>query len=65
MANYEVFKDKTGEWRWRLVANNGEVVAQSEAYTTKESALRGAETAAAVSEMARQEASDHNGAEEG
>ncbi len=64
MANYEVFEDKAGEWRWRLVANNGEVVAQSEGYTTKESALRGAEDAAAVSEMARQEASDH-GAEEG
>ena len=35
-AHYEIFKDAADEWRWRLVAGNGETVAQSEAYTTKE-----------------------------
>ena len=35
----ELFQDATGEWRWRLRARNGEIVAQSEGYTRKESAL--------------------------
>ncbi len=59
MANYEVFEDKAGEWRWRLVADNGEIVASSEAYTTKEHALRGAETASAAATDAAQEAANH------
>lgn len=37
----EVFKSLDG-WRWRLRATNGEIVAQSEGYPTKENALRGA-----------------------
>ncbi len=61
---YEVFTALDGSWRWRLRAGNGEIVAQSEAYTSKSTAERGAQDAAAASEAARQEASDHNGAEE-
>lgn len=35
------YKDKAGEWRWRLVAANGETVADSgEGYTRKWSARR-------------------------
>jgi len=31
----EIYKDKAGEWRWRLVAANGKKVADSgEGYTT-------------------------------
>ena len=47
-ARYEVFEGEpnhtTGERRfyWRLVAANNEVVAQSEAYTRREDAARGA-----------------------
>ena len=34
----ELFQSLNGEWRWRLRAKNGEIVAQSEGYTRKESA---------------------------
>jgi uncharacterized protein YegP (UPF0339 family) len=42
-AHFEVFKDDADEWRFRLVAANGEPVAQSEGYTTEADARRGAE----------------------
>jgi uncharacterized protein len=32
---FELYKDTHDEWRWRLVADNGEIVAQSEGYTRK------------------------------
>lgn len=32
---FEVFKDNAGEWRFRLIGNNGETVAQSEGYSRK------------------------------
>lgn len=41
----EVFKDRRGEWRWRLVAGNGEIQAQSEGYSRRWSATRGARRA--------------------
>ena len=34
---FVVFKDKKDEYRFRLVASNGEIVAQSEGYTAKAS----------------------------
>lgn len=46
-AHFEVFEGGSGvkpEWFWRLKAGNGEIVAQSEAYTTKEHAHEGADT---------------------
>jgi uncharacterized protein YegP (UPF0339 family) len=53
-ARFEIFQDTAGEYRWRLVATNGEVVAQSEGYTRKQDAERGAEAArAAAREAAR------------
>lgn len=43
-AEFEVYKDKAGEFRWRLQANNNEIVADSnEGYTSKASALHGIE----------------------
>jgi uncharacterized protein len=43
-AEFEVYKDKAGEYRWRLQANNNEVVADSnEGYTSKASCLNGIE----------------------
>lgn len=27
--HFEVYQDKTGDWRWRLVAINGRVIADS------------------------------------
>lgn len=35
---FEIYQDVDEEWRFRLVARNGEVVAVSESYTRKESA---------------------------
>jgi uncharacterized protein len=41
-AEFEVYKDKAGEYRWRLQANNNEVVADSnEGYSSKDSCLHG------------------------
>jgi uncharacterized protein YegP (UPF0339 family) len=39
----ELYQDKAGEWRWRRVAKNGEVVADSgEGYTRKSDAVEAA-----------------------
>lgn len=37
---FELFRDDTGQWRWRLRAANNEILCQSEAYTRKTSARR-------------------------
>lgn len=39
MAKAEIFRDKAGEWRFRLVGPNGEVVASSEGYFNREDAV--------------------------
>ncbi|MCB9617615.1 MAG: YegP family protein [Sandaracinus sp.] len=43
-AKFEVYKDKAGEFRFRLKAGNGEIIANSEGYTTKASCLKGIES---------------------
>ncbi|MCX5997200.1 MAG: DUF1508 domain-containing protein [Chloroflexi bacterium] len=44
-AKFELYKDRKGEFRWRLVASNGQAIASSgEGYTTKESAKAGIES---------------------
>lgn len=47
-SKFEVFEDSSNQWRWRLKARNGEIVAQSESYPTKQNAVRGAHTAAGI-----------------
>lgn len=42
-GKFEIYKDRSGQYRFRLKAGNGEVVAQGEAYPRKQGALRGAE----------------------
>ena len=43
-AEFEVYQDSAGEWRWRLKASNDEVVADSaEGYTRQGDASRAAE----------------------
>ena len=38
---FEIFEDETGEWRWRLIASNGEPVAVSEqGFSTKSGVVR-------------------------
>lgn len=39
MARFVIYLDRANEYRWRLVARNGEKVAASEGYTSKQSAI--------------------------
>ena len=41
---FEVYADKAGEYRFRLKARNGEIIAVSEGYKTKKSCLNGIES---------------------
>lgn len=43
-GKFEVYKDKSGGYRFRLKAGNGEVIASSESYKSKASALNGVES---------------------
>jgi uncharacterized protein YegP (UPF0339 family) len=37
---FEIYKDRAGNWRWRLRSRNNKIVAvSSESYTRKEAAL--------------------------
>lgn len=36
---YEYWKAKNGNWYWHLKGGNGEIIAQGEGYTTKQSVL--------------------------
>lgn len=38
MSRFQVYLSKDGQYRWRLKAANGEIIATSEGYTTKYSA---------------------------
>ena len=42
-GTFEVYKDKKGEFRFRLKAGNGEVVATGESYPTKAGVMKGIE----------------------
>lgn len=41
---FEVYNDKAGEFRFRLKATNGEIIAVSEGYTAMKSCLNGIES---------------------
>lgn len=42
---FELFRDVAGEWRWRLIAANGNIIADSgEGYSSKQGAKRGIES---------------------
>jgi len=44
-GKFELYKDKSGEFRFRLKAGNGEVIATgSESYSSKAAALNGIES---------------------
>jgi len=44
-AKFELYKDAKGEFRWRLVASNGQAIASGgEGYKTKASAVNGIES---------------------
>lgn len=42
-GKFEIYKDGRGEFRFRLKAGNGEVVATGEGYSTKAGAIKGTE----------------------
>ncbi|MFA5399474.1 MAG: YegP family protein [Dehalococcoidia bacterium] len=43
-AKFELYKDKKGEFRWKLLATNGQIIAVGEGYTSKDSAKKGIES---------------------
>ncbi|MGF1466843.1 MAG: YegP family protein [Sandaracinaceae bacterium] len=54
-AKFELYRDKKDAWRFRLKAPNGQVIASSEAYSSKAAAIKGVESVkknAAGAEMA-------------
>jgi len=40
-GTFEIYKDKAGEFRFRLKAGNGEIIATSEGYSSKSGAQKG------------------------
>ena len=40
-GKFEVYKDKSDQYRFRLKASNGQTIAVGEAYTTKAACLNG------------------------
>ena len=50
---FEWFKDKAGKFRFRLVAANGEKIATSEAYTSKDACVNGIESVKKNAPIAR------------
>jgi len=54
LAAFEVYRDGRAEWRWRLLARNGRIIADSaEGYSSKMSALNAVDTARSVARDAR------------
>ncbi|PXX11887.1 YegP family protein [Mycolicibacterium moriokaense] len=43
-AKFEIYKDKSSKFRFRLKAGNGEIIAVGEAYESKASAKNGVES---------------------
>jgi uncharacterized protein YegP (UPF0339 family) len=40
-AKFELYKDARGEFRWRLIAPNGQTIAVGEGYKSKDGAKNG------------------------
>ena len=43
-AKFEVYKDKKGDYRFRLKAANGQVIATGEGYSSKDGCMNGIES---------------------
>lgn len=52
LPKFQVYMDRAGQYRWRLIAGNGEIVAVSEAYATRYNAKRSAELIKAIAPRA-------------
>jgi len=44
MPKFEIYKGTAGKFRWRLKAPNGEIIATSEAYESKDGCRKGIES---------------------
>ncbi|MDQ0613882.1 uncharacterized protein YegP (UPF0339 family) [Microbacterium sp. W4I4] len=40
-GKFELYQDKGGDWRFRLKAGNGEVIATGQGYSSKSGAMNG------------------------
>jgi len=52
-GKFEVYEDKSGKYRFRLKAGNGEVVATGEAYESKSAAVKGTQAVQRAAEEAK------------
>ena len=43
-GKFEIYKDKAGEFRFRLKAGNGEIIAVGEGYSSKDACKNGIES---------------------
>ena len=44
-ATFELYEDRAGQWRWRLVHDNGNIIADSgQGYSSKHAAKKGIES---------------------
>jgi uncharacterized protein YegP (UPF0339 family) len=51
-AHFEIYKDKRGEYRFRLIAPNNEIIAVSESYKSKEACMKGMDSVIAYAAVA-------------
>lgn len=51
-AKFEVYKDQSGSYRFRLKAANGEVIASGEGYSSRAGCLNGVESVKKSAPMA-------------
>ena len=52
-GKFEVYEDRSGKFRFRLKAGNGEVVASGEAYESKSAAVKGTQAVQRAAEDAK------------
>lgn len=53
MAKFQVYESRDGQYRWRLVAANGEIVATSEGYVSRSNAKRSAQRVQEIAPIAQ------------
>lgn len=44
MSKFEIYTDKSGKYRFRFKARNGEIIATGQGYSTKSSCIKGIES---------------------
>ncbi len=44
MGKFEIYKDKRDEFRWRLLADNNQIIATGEGYSSKDGCKNGIES---------------------